>query len=74
MFRPLAREVATFAESLNIGALGCRTGSSMRQAGESMWTADRLAVHVRAHWKMADSSWFRTVSPTCTYGAENPWK
>jgi alpha,alpha-trehalose-phosphate synthase [UDP-forming] len=48
MFRPLAREVATFAESLNTARSAAELEARLRETGESMWTADRLAVHVRA--------------------------
>jgi alpha,alpha-trehalose-phosphate synthase [UDP-forming] len=47
MFRPLAREVATFAESLNTARSAAELEARLRDTGESMWTADRLAVHVR---------------------------
>ena len=48
MFRPLAREVATFAESLNTARSAAELEARLRETGESIWTADRLAVHVRA--------------------------
>src|ERR1035437_4033428 len=48
MFRPLAREVATFAESLNVARSAAALEARLRETGESMWTADRLAVHVSA--------------------------
>ncbi len=48
LFRPLAREVATFAESLNIARSAAELEARLRDTGESIWTADRLAVHVRA--------------------------
>jgi trehalose 6-phosphate synthase len=48
LFRPLAREVATFAESLNTARSAAELEARLRETGESMWTADRLAVHVRA--------------------------
>ncbi len=48
MFRPLAREVATFAESLNTARSAAELEARLRESGESMWTADRLAVHVRS--------------------------
>jgi trehalose 6-phosphate synthase len=48
MFRPLAREVATFAESLNTARSAAELEARLRDTGESMWTADRLAVHLRA--------------------------
>jgi alpha,alpha-trehalose-phosphate synthase [UDP-forming] len=48
LFRPLAREVATFAESLNTARSAAELEARLRETGESMWTADRLAVHVSA--------------------------
>lgn len=48
LFRPLAREVATFAESLHTARSAAELEARLRETGESMWTADRLAVHVRA--------------------------
>jgi trehalose 6-phosphate synthase len=48
LFRPLAREVATFAESLTSARSAAELEARLRETGESMWTADRLTVHVRA--------------------------
>ena len=48
IFRPLAREVATFAESLNTARSAAATEARLRDEGQSQWTADRLAVHVRS--------------------------
>lgn len=48
LFRPLAREVATFAESLNTARSAAELEARLRETGESIWTADRLAVHVQA--------------------------
>jgi alpha,alpha-trehalose-phosphate synthase [UDP-forming] len=48
LFRPLAREVATFAESLTTARSAAETEARLREEGQSQWTADRLAVHVRA--------------------------
>ena len=47
MFRPLAREVATMAESLNLARNAAENEARLREAGESMWTADRLSVQLR---------------------------
>jgi trehalose 6-phosphate synthase len=47
MFRPLAREVATMAESLSHARNAAENEARLREAGESMWTADRLSVHLR---------------------------
>lgn len=48
LFRPLAREVATFAESLSTARSAAETEAKLRDEGQSQWTADRLAVHVRS--------------------------
>jgi trehalose 6-phosphate synthase len=56
MFRPLAREVATFAESLNTARSAAELEARLRDTGESLWTADRLAVHVRS--RLADGRLF----------------
>jgi len=47
MFRPLAREVATMAHSLSQARLAAENEARLREAGESLWTADRLSVQVR---------------------------
>jgi len=48
LFRPLAREVATLAESLNTARSAAELEARLRATGESIWTAERLAVHVRS--------------------------
>jgi alpha,alpha-trehalose-phosphate synthase [UDP-forming] len=48
LFRPLVREVAAFAESLTRARSAAETEARLRDIGESLWTADRLAAHVRA--------------------------
>jgi trehalose-6-phosphate synthase len=47
MFRPLAREVATMAHSLSQARLAAENEARLREAGESLWTADRLSVQIR---------------------------
>ena len=47
VFRPLAREVATMAESLNRARNAAENEARLRDAAESLWTADRLAVQVQ---------------------------
>jgi alpha,alpha-trehalose-phosphate synthase [UDP-forming] len=47
LFRPLAWEVATMAESLSQARSAAENEARLREAGESMWTADRLAVQVQ---------------------------
>ena len=48
LFRPLAREVATLAESLNSARTAAEREARLRDSGEWIWTAERLAVHVRS--------------------------
>jgi trehalose-6-phosphate synthase len=47
LFRPLAREVATLAESLSQARNAAENEARLREASESMWTADRLAVQIQ---------------------------
>jgi trehalose 6-phosphate synthase len=47
LFKPLAWEVATLAESLNQARNAAENEARLREASESMWTADRLAVQVQ---------------------------
>jgi len=56
LFRPLAREVATFAESLNTARSAAELEARLRETGQSVWTADRLAVHVQS--RLADGRLF----------------
>ncbi len=47
LFRPLAWEVVTLAESLSQARSAAENEARLREAGESIWTADRLAVHLQ---------------------------
>jgi alpha,alpha-trehalose-phosphate synthase [UDP-forming] len=47
LFRPLAREVATLAASLNTARSAAELEARLRETAESLWTADRLAIRVR---------------------------
>ena len=47
LFRPLAKEVRGLAASLEAARAAAEQEARLRQAGESLWTAERLAVHVR---------------------------
>jgi trehalose 6-phosphate synthase len=47
MFRSLAHEVATMAESLSQARSAAENEARLREAGQSLWTADRLAVQVQ---------------------------
>src|ERR1022692_2161992 len=53
LFRPLVREIAAFAESLTQARSAAETEARLRDTGESQWTADRLAVHVRTRLENA---------------------
>ena len=44
---PLAREVTSLAENLAQARVAAETEARLRDLGEHMWTADRLAVHAR---------------------------
>ena len=48
LFRPLAREVSHMAHSLSAARKSAAQEASLRAASESLWTAERLAIHVRA--------------------------
>ncbi len=56
MFRPLAREVATMAASLSHARSAAENEARLRDAGESLWTADRLSVQLRT--RLEDSRLF----------------
>src|SRR5271169_5017784 len=56
IFRPPAREVATMAESLSQARNAAENEARLREAGESMWTADRLSVQLRT--RLEDSHLF----------------
>ncbi|HUV68059.1 MAG TPA: trehalose-6-phosphate synthase [Terracidiphilus sp.] len=47
LFTPLAREVETMAESLIAARAAAAAEARLRDAGEHLWTAERLAVHMR---------------------------
>ena len=47
LFRPLAHEVETMAQSLAKARASAAAEARMRDEGEHHWTAERLAVHVR---------------------------
>ena len=47
LFSPLEREVATITESLLEARAAAATEARLREAGENLWTAERLAVHVK---------------------------
>jgi trehalose 6-phosphate synthase len=47
IFSPLAREVETMAESLIAARASAAAEARLRDAGEHLWTPERLAVHMR---------------------------
>ncbi|HUA97448.1 MAG TPA: trehalose-6-phosphate synthase [Terracidiphilus sp.] len=47
LFQPLAREVETLAESLIAARKAAAAEARLRDAGEHVWTAERLGVHIR---------------------------
>jgi trehalose 6-phosphate synthase len=47
VFRPLAREVTTFARSLSQARTAAEHEARLRDAGESLWTPERLAIHIQ---------------------------
>ncbi|PYX46671.1 MAG: trehalose-6-phosphate synthase [Acidobacteria bacterium] len=47
LFRPLAREVATFALSLNSARSAAEREARLRAAGQSQWTAERLMADLQ---------------------------
>lgn len=49
LFSPLAREVETIAESLIAARAAAATEARLRDAGEHLWTAERLSAHMRHH-------------------------
>jgi trehalose 6-phosphate synthase len=49
LFSPLAWEVETMAASLKAARAAAAAEARLREAGERLWTAERLAVHIRNH-------------------------
>lgn len=50
LFTPLAREVETLAESLVAARAAAEAEARLRAARESLWTAERLSVHMHDHF------------------------
>jgi trehalose 6-phosphate synthase len=48
LLHPLAKEVASFAQSLTAARYAAEKEAELRDAAESQWTAERLSVHVRS--------------------------
>ena len=49
LFTPIAREVENITESLMEARAAAAAEARLREAGENLWTAERLTVHVRQH-------------------------
>jgi len=49
LFPALAREVETMAESLKAARASAAAEARLREAGERLWTAERLAVQIQNH-------------------------
>ena len=47
LFRPLTKEVTNLAASLEAARAAAEQEAQLREAGQSLWTAERLSVHVR---------------------------
>jgi trehalose 6-phosphate synthase len=47
LFRPLTQEVTRFAKSLEAARAAAEEEARLREAGESLWTSERLRVHVQ---------------------------
>jgi trehalose-6-phosphate synthase/uncharacterized membrane protein affecting hemolysin expression len=47
LLHPLAKEVESFAQSLAAARSAAEKEAELRAAGESLWTAERLSIHVR---------------------------
>jgi trehalose 6-phosphate synthase len=47
LFKPLAQEVTHFARSLEAARAAAEQEARLREAAESLWTAERLGIHVR---------------------------
>jgi trehalose 6-phosphate synthase len=56
LFRPLTREMETLAKSLSAARVAAEKEAQLRDAAESLWTAERLSVHLRS--KLAGSRLF----------------
>ncbi|PWT89581.1 MAG: trehalose-6-phosphate synthase [Blastocatellia bacterium] len=48
VFSPLTNEVTTFAKSLVAARAAAEREAQLREHAESLWTAERLAIHVRS--------------------------
>jgi alpha,alpha-trehalose-phosphate synthase [UDP-forming] len=49
LFTPIAREVENITESLIEARAAAAAEARLREAGENLWTAERLTAHIRNH-------------------------
>ncbi len=56
LFKPLLEEATHFARSLAAARASAEKEAQLREAGESLWTAERLRIHVRS--KLQDKPLF----------------
>jgi len=56
LFKPLAQEVSHLARSLEVARAAAEEEARLRESGESLWTPERLRVHVRS--KLEDRPFF----------------
>ncbi len=70
----LAREVAPLAESMQKARAAAEIEAGLRNANESLWTAERLADHVRNRLGQSNLSWFLIASPiSIRFGIMELW-
>jgi len=48
IFAPISKEISTLAKSLSIARASAEEEARLRQHAESIWTAERLKIHVQA--------------------------
>ena len=51
LFRPITQEATQLAKSLEVARTAVEEEARLREAGEAVWTPERLRVHVRNHFK-----------------------
>ena len=56
LFKPLAQEVTHLAKSLEAARAAAEEEARLRESGESLWTPERLRLHVRS--KLGDRPFF----------------
>ncbi len=51
IFQPIAREVTQLAKTLEVARTAADEEAHLREVGEAVWTAERLRLHVRNHFR-----------------------